>query len=191
MIKTLFNPFERYSEIALFAFGMLMALAGAYAAYYFDSRFDGVIDYSVTLGTTLPQALLDNVINTLSLFIFVFILAKFVNRKTRIIDILNTALISRIPFYILPFFNAAHTLSDVESRVMKSYPTTPDFSILEISVLMGVAFAAIGAIVWFIVLIYQGFKVASNSKENIHKLYLAIAVIAAEVLSKILIYITA
>jgi hypothetical protein len=189
MVKTVFNPFEKYSEIRLFVFGLVLTVAGSWAAYYFNGRFDGAIDYHFRPDVKITEPLLDNAINTLSLFLFLFLLAKIINSKTRIIDILNTVLIARIPFYLLPFFNAGGTLAKAIDTLDVNNPSAIQASpALTLVLLMG--FAAIGFLVWFVILLYNGFKIASNSKKNIHKVYFAIAILAAELLATNLIFLT-
>ncbi|EOG6917048.1 hypothetical protein ACLH3W_002277, partial [Flavobacterium psychrophilum] len=44
------------------------------------------------------------------------------------------------------------------------------------------------ALIWFISLLYNGFKIATNSKETKHTLLFILAIIIAEITSKIIIY---
>ena len=99
----LFKPFEKYSEKRLLLIGVFFTLLGSFFAYVFNIRFDGIIDIHIVPNTLSYQALLDNLINIFCLVLFLYISTKYINKKTRLIDILNTALVARTPFYLLPF----------------------------------------------------------------------------------------
>jgi hypothetical protein len=192
MKKLFFNPFEKNSETRLLIFGLILTAAGSYLGYLFNGRYDGVIDLHFTKNTTLVQPFIDNLINIVSLFAVLFLVGKIINTKTRIIDILSPILISRMPFYLLTFFNFRNFISDatasiVEKLNLKAIPTELDLSPLSMILLMLFAMISILCLIWFIVLLYNGFKIATNCKTSMHKLYFALSIVAAEIISKILI----
>lgn len=192
MKKLFFNPFEKNSETRLLVFGLILTAAGSYLGYLFNGRYDGVIDLHFTKNTTFAQPFIDNLINIVSLFAVLFLVGKIINTKTRIIDILSPILISRVPFYLLTFFNFRNFISDttasiVEKLNLKAIPTELDLSPLSMILLMLFAMISILCLIWFIVLLYNGFKIATNCKTSMHKLYFALSIVAAEIISKILI----
>jgi len=192
MKKLFFNPFEKNSETRLLVFGLIITAIGSYLGYLFSGRYDGVIDLHFTKNTTLAQPFIDNLINIVSLFAALFLVGKLINSKTRIIDILSPILISRVPFYLLTFFNFRNCISDVTASIvekldLKAMPTELDLSPLSMILLMLFAMISILCLVWFIILLYNGFKIATNCKTVAHKLYFALAIVAAEIISKILI----
>ncbi|TPD69721.1 hypothetical protein [Flavobacterium microcysteis] len=192
MKKLFFNPFEKNSETRLLVFGLIITAIGSYLGYLLNGRYDGVIDLHFTKNTTLAQPFIDNLINIVSLFAVLFLVGKLINSKTRIIDILSPILISRIPFYLLTFFNFRNYISDVTASIvekldLKAMPTELDLSPVSMILLMLFAMISILCLVWFIILLYNGFKIATNCKTIAHKLYFALAIVAAEIISKILI----
>lgn len=192
MKKLFFNPFEKNSETRLLIFGLILTAIGSYLGYLFNGRYDGVIDLHFTKNTTLVQPFIDNLINIVSLFAVLFLVGKLINSKTRIIDILSPILISRVPFYLLTFFNFRNCISDVTASIvekldLKAMPTELDLSPFSMILLMLFAMISILFLIWFVVLLYNGFKIATNCKTSLHKLYFALAIVAAEIISKILI----
>jgi hypothetical protein len=186
MTKTLLNPVEVYPETKLLIAGTAALAAGSTAAYFAGGRFDGVIDFHLVPNVSWQVPFLDNIINTVSLLIFLYIAGYIINKRTRIIDILTTSLIARVPFYILPLAGGSNVMRGLEA---KSNPANPDFlnfTTQETLVISAFAIFAIATLVWFIILLYNGFKTAANAKTLTHKFYFAIAVLLAEVLSSIL-----
>lgn len=191
MKTVFFNPFEKYTENKLLIFGLLITLAGSYLGYVFQGRFDGVIDLHFVPSTTLLEPLTDNLINILSLTLFLFVLGKYINSKTRIIDILTTVMIARLPFYLLTFSNYQNFISDVSERLLASIdiqkrPT--DLNLETSDMIITIVFAGISILflVWFVILLFNGFKTATNSRGIKNNILFAGAIILAEILSKIL-----
>ena len=188
-MKQLYNPFELYSERQLLIFGLVMTLIGSFLGYLFNGRFDGIIDFHLIESVTFFEVVLDNFFNTILLTMLMFITGKFINSKTRFVDVLNTSLIARIPFYILPFFNFNNVMYDLSNRTYSiivaggfNAISTPD-----IILLMLFSFVAICTLIWFSVLIWNGFKVATNAKGIKNIIVFIFTILVAEVISKYII----
>ncbi len=65
---------------------------------------------------SLWQPFADNAINILCLTFVLFLISKYLNPKTRAIDILTTVVIARTPYYILPLFNADGTFIELPRK---------------------------------------------------------------------------
>ncbi|HRZ74708.1 MAG TPA: hypothetical protein P5335_07250 [Flavobacterium sp.] len=188
-MKQLYNPFELYSERQLLIFGLVLTLIGSFLGYLFNGRFDGIIDFHLLESVTFFEVVLDNFFNTVLLTTLLFITGKLINSKTRFVDVLNASLLARIPFYILPFFNFNNVMYDVSNRtysiiVAGSFNaiSTPDMILL-----MLFSFVAICTLIWFSVLLWNGFKVATNAKGIKNIILFIFTILVAEVVSKYLI----
>ena len=188
-MKQLYNPFELYSERQLLIFGLVMTLIGSFLGYLFNGRFDGIIDFHLLESVTFFEVVLDNFFNAVLLTMLLFINGKLINSKTRFVDVLNASLLARIPFYILPFFNFNNVMYDVSNRtysiiVAGSFNaiSTPDMILL-----MLFSFVAICTLIWFSVLLWNGFKVATNAKGIKNIILFIFTILVAEVVSKYLI----
>ncbi|MDI1304543.1 MAG: hypothetical protein PSX42_06830 [bacterium] len=189
MRTLLFNPFEKYSERILIIVGLAFTVIGGYLGFVFNARFDGVIDLHFVEKVSLYQPILEIGINILCTTVLLFIVGKIINPKTRIIDIFLTSMIARIPYYIVTFFNAnnkAYTISQGILNLVKSNKTNP-LSSTDIFYLLLMSFAIIASLIWFIALLFNGFKTAVNAKGTKHVLLFIAAIVAAEIISKIVI----
>ncbi|PKG43647.1 hypothetical protein [Psychroflexus sp. MES1-P1E] len=185
----LFKPFEKYSEKTLLLIGVFFTLLGSFFAYVFNIRFDGIIDIHIVPNTFSYQALLDNLINIFCLVLFLYISTKYINKKTRLIDILNTALVARAPFYILPFFNINGVIKKASEDVIQfaNPELISQISSSNLFIIIVFGIITILFLVWYISLLFNGFKVASNAKGKTPIILFVISLLLAEVLSKFLI----
>jgi|TARA_B110000240_G_scaffold65364_1_gene74535 hypothetical protein len=186
----LFKPFEKYSEKTLLLVGILFTLLGSFFGYVFNIRFDGVIDVHIVTNSLPYQALLDNLVNIFCLVLFLYISSKYINKKTRLIDIINTALVARAPFYLMPFFNINGVIQKASDDVIQfaNPELISQISSSNLCILIVFGIIAILFLVWYISLLFNGIKVASNAKGKTPIILFIISLLLAEILSKFLIF---
>ncbi len=183
----LFNPYIRFSERQLIITGILSLLIGSLLGYTFHARFDGVFDLHFVEKVALKQPFIDNVIVIGSLFLCLLAVGKYTNKKTRSIDILALSLISRIPTYLLVLVNANDFMYTVSNTILQQFQNgnlnivPADLTIIVVFTLLSIA-----ELVWMITLLYNGFKVATNAKKLRSVVLFIVALIAAEILSKLI-----
>lgn len=189
MKTLLFKPFEKYSEQKLLITGVIATLIGALVAYVLNCRFVGVFQM-IFEDTAIVQSLIDNIIIISCLTTFLFISAKLIYKKTRFIDIFVTAIVSFIPFYILPIFNINDALKESTREISKF--AFPDMGIqMPIETLLPLvvfSFFGLFVLVWFIALLYNGFKTAANAKGTKAMVVFGIALVLADITSRYLIF---
>ena len=193
MKKVLFNPFEQFSERPLILFGISVTILLSMTGAFFNARFDGVIDLHFSTPTFFINTLTDNAVNIVILSLALFTLGKFRNNKTRFIDVFTASLIARIPYYILPFFNWNNTVLVESEKLLKQFMTVqpgavPQFESTQMLVLVLFAGFSLLFLAWFIYLLYQGYKVATNAKGGIEIILFGVTILIAEVFSKIIFY---
>lgn len=193
MKKILFNPFEQFSERSLILFGIATTLLLSMTGAFFNARFDGVIDLHFSRPTFFINTLTDNALNIVLLSLALFTLGKIRNSKTRLIDIFTASLIARIPYYILPFFNWNDRILNESNKIMEQFMTiqpgaVPQFEAAQMLTLLVFAIVSILFLVWFIFLLYQGYKVATNAKGAVEVVLFGITLLLAEIASKIIFY---
>jgi hypothetical protein len=186
----LFKPFEKYSEKTLLSVGVIFTLIGSFAAYTFNVRFDGVFDVHIISNTLFYQALLDNLVNLFCLIIFLYLSTKYINRKTRLIDIITTSMVARVPFYLLPFLNINGVIEKASEDIIQFANPELISQISSSNLLIITVFGVITILflVWYISLLFNGFKVASNAKGKISIILFILSLLFAEILSKFLIF---
>ncbi len=187
--KTVFNPFSKFSERTLLIAGLIIFIAGVFIATYCGVVFDGVLDVHVSQYSFMQNALI-LLINTVSVFIPLFLLGKIINKRTRAIDILNTSLVSRLPLHVLGLFTNNSSMDTVNEKIIKSIdqPQNIDFTVTEMAILSGFTIAGLLLLTYFIILLVNGFRTATNTKKWYHFLLFAVTVIIAEIISKSLVY---
>lgn len=193
MKKVLFNPFEQFSERPLILFGIAATIVLSMTGAFFNARFDGVIDLHFSTPTFFINTLSDNAVNVVVLSLALFTLGKIRNTKTRFIDVFSASLISRIPYYFLPFFNWNNLILIETQKLMQQFLTVqpgavPQFDNVQMATLVLFAVISIVFLAWFIYLLYQGYKVATNAKGGVGIVLFGVTIIIAEIVSKIIFY---
>ncbi len=189
MIKKLFNPFH-FSEKKLLPFGIVTLLIGAYLGFAYNSRFDGVIDLHYTEKVSLFQSFFDLLIAITTVSLILYLLGLFINKKTRMVDLFIVVLISKVPFYLLPLFNIGNKMYEVSNKTLTLINPKSDLKLLpnEILFLILSTIISLLAMIWSIILLYNGFKTATNSKEIKHSILFVIGLLLSEIVSKIIIH---
>ncbi|ENA1815346.1 hypothetical protein ABF174_001980 [Flavobacterium psychrophilum] len=115
---------------------------------------------------------------------------KYINKKTRLVDVLITVLISRIPLYFCTLFNINNKSYSIGNKILELAVSKKinTLNTNDIGFILFQSIILIIALIWFISLLYNGFKIATNSKETKHTLLFILAIIIAEITSKIIIY---
>lgn len=188
MKKIIINPFEKFTEVQLLVLGIVLTIGGSLLAYLFKCRVDGVLHIGTGIDPTLAQSFIDSGIATFSLFIVFYILGLIINKKTRLIDVLNTVLIGRSPLYLLTLGNINGLLNTMEQRKGSANTITTNFSPLEYAGLLVFSMFAIVFIVWIVALLYNGFKTATNLKSTTHKVAFGVSILLAGIVAEIIIY---
>jgi hypothetical protein len=118
-----------------------------------------------------------------------FGLGKIINSKTRMIDILNASFLYRIPIYIVAVMSKIPVLDGINEKVMKniSHPENINLSAGDMFFLLIFTVVSLGLLAYSIVLLVNGFKTATNAKKWQHFVSFAFVLIAAEIVSKMLI----
>ncbi|AWA29818.1 hypothetical protein HYN48_06860 [Flavobacterium magnum] len=191
-MKMIYNPFERLSTNSLLIAGILLTVAGGLLAWQFSAHYDGVLDLHFVAETQLQTPFIELLINIACLGLLLFLAAKKINPKTRQIDIICAVLVSRLPFYLMTPLNGGGRIYEATDRLQQMAVNNDIKSILpaDMMLLAILGFVSLLFLVWFFALLWNGFKVACNAKGSRPVWYFIGTVIAAEVLSKILILYT-
>ena len=188
MKKKFFNPFEIFSEKKLLVVGILSAFILVLMSVYFHTRFLGILNIDFLNSISPKKVLFEQLMSVFISTILFYALGKYLNSKTRFIDVLNAVLISRIPFLIVPVLNVNNHFSEVSKRYLGMFLTTNPTKPLDgdLIFLMLCAIPILTAFVLFFVLLFNGFKTATNAKGNKAILFFAITVILLDISIKLL-----
>lgn len=185
MKSLLFNPFEKYSEKWLIGAGLVFMLLGSLLASYTMSNFDGALDLHFShYQLTFIEILLQNTVNVLVLALALFVFGKILNSKTRLIDLIAVVFIARIPLYFMSLFNLTHVLSIGQSNDLQEVMA---FAQSNMVFLIFMTVIMLIAIIWMFVILFNGYKTATNGKGAKSIVFFILAIILAEIISKIII----
>ena len=189
MKKYLINPFEIFNDKKILLCGIVLNLVGVLLCFQFNMKFIGFLKLDFVSNISLLQVLLQIVIIIFSLTLLLFITGKIVNPKTRVIDILNSSLLAIIPFYLLTFFNISNFIFDglAQLKSLIVSQNLENINIYDLPVIVIFSIFTIIILIWSVIILYQGFKTATNCKEVKHNVYFGLAFVLADVLSRFLI----
>ena len=190
-MKNLFftNPFVKYSEKSIFLFSSTISILGIVVAYYFNVRFDGLLDVHQFEKVSLLLVMQENGIIIAVMAVLLLVFGKIINNKTRFIDILNSVLVFRIPFYVISVLIKIPFMENFEKNVAKNSNNIENLKIdpLELAAVLSIAMSFLVLLGYAIWLLFIGFKTATNCKKTVYYVVFGLLVILAEVLTKIFI----
>ncbi|GAA3931527.1 hypothetical protein GO495_15830 [Chitinophaga oryziterrae] len=180
MTTWLFNPFTYIAGLKSLVIGWIIILATACIAYYSHTHFDGAIDAHLQLSNKVYPAwhyVAEPFIDWSCLVLVFFIMGKvFSASAIRFIDIAGTFAFARWPFAFLALINFLGPHIKDLTRI----------SPLDLLLI----FISLGFCIWMIALMYNAFKVSANIRGQKSVWLFIISLIAAEVISKIILYYT-
>lgn len=182
MKNILKNPFAVLNEQKLAIFGMAFFIIGIFLAYYFQIQLQ-ILRINILETPTIMQVIIGHCIIVISLTLVFFILGKIINKKTRFIDILNTALISLLPIYISFFQNFNNFLTNETNQIINALKDGSIYNQSPPILLIFVGFIGLFLVIYFIYLLFIGFKTATNAKKVWHYVLFFILLIITDLLT--------
>ena len=183
------QPFEKLQERTLLSIGVLSLFIFSLIAYFGNGRFNGVLDFHLGSQVSLYQPFVDNIINTIILTIILYLYAKKVNEKSRFVDLLNIALISRIPIYLVGLF-AMNSINQEATKVLLTLPNPAEIlqHLSTVQIIMIIVTAILTLSIYFFTgyYIYHGFKTATNAKKQRQFFLLIPLILLVEIITKVL-----
>ncbi|MDR2229270.1 MAG: YIP1 family protein [Flavobacteriaceae bacterium] len=162
--KTLFNPFEKYSDYKLLLFGILFFILTPFVSYYTQNRMTSFMRFDRPEEVlTLKSSFLYCSVSIASIILILYLIAIVFNKRSRFIDITNTILVSNA--INIPALLLTH-LIDV-NKAFSSEGINENFYQYIINLLFIIVTTAIviALVVYSIVLFFNGFKTTTNIKK--------------------------
>jgi len=155
----LFNPFLFVGGERILLIGLIIAAVHIPIGYFLNVRFDGAIDmHLVPTDVGLLTPVIDVLIAWLSMAGCMFAAAKIFQSPMRLIDIAGAVLVARIPLLLSigpvlllePDFQSIEELLNLQGSELYQLAALSVISLL--------------FLIWFIVLLFNAFKINSNLK---------------------------
>ena len=197
----LFRPFELVAGGRSLIYGLIVLLLTGGLASLANVRFDGVMDLHMPLdaNTATSVFFLEQLINWLSLsgmlLIFGFLFAK----SFRVVDLLGTQALARAPMLVTAFLSVILPISDVNRYIAGKVNQLIGQELLDVGaveqvstfeiVLFGVfMLIALFMLIWMIYLMYRSFSISCNISGPKAVLLFIFGLLAAEAISKLVLF---
>lgn len=189
MKKYLWNPFYYFDEKRLFVSGFIITIIGITFSIFFRVIQDGIFDLHI-VDESCPwhKLVLAPVINIALTTLLFYIGARWINKKVRIIDIFNVSMISRWPLYLVIPLIGNPVILEHTNDITNALLGGGDIS-LNTTALLLLTIISIGSLIsltYYIILLFLGFKVASNAHQIKHYVLFGFLLLFAEVISIII-----
>jgi len=176
------NPFTRIAGWQAFGVGLVFVVITGIICTFSNVAFDGVVDMHLVKSLTLLQSFEFLAIDILSVVTVMTTTGFIVSKSFRIIDILGTMTLSRSPLLILAFAGYFAVSPDINELIKD--PTIVFQSISFIILIL----LSIPVTICSIILMFNALKVSWGINGNKLGSAFIIALLVAEVISKILIF---
>lgn len=178
----LFNPFKKVAGWESFGVGLLIVVLTTFAGNFSDIYFDGVIDMHFSEDFNSRTSWLLIPINIITLSVVMWIAGFFISKNFRFIDILGTLTLARAPFLLISmaaFFVEVPNMTDIFEN---------PFIIFESISFVLILILTFPILVWVISLMFNAFKVSTGATGSKLTITFIVALLTAEIISKITIY---
>ncbi len=186
-IKIFTNPFAVIQDRTLLIMGVITFITGIFVAYSMHIEMQ-ILRVNPLSTLTFNKILFNHTSIVGMLTLTLLGIGKIINKKTRFIDILNTVFIALIPLYISLFQNIDGFLlketQHIENAIKDGsiYTQSPPFMFILVG-LMGLCM-----FVYYIYLLFIGFKTATNAKKIWHYVLFFTTLIITDILTSFLIH---
>ncbi len=186
--KTIFNPFETYDEKLLLLVGAFTVVLSIVAGYWTDTAFISIYSISSVKNASLETIAASTLLSFFTAIVILFILGKILNSKTRIIDIVNTVLISQLFLILLQFTGKISSLK-LAGKSVVNYEANPSgtFPFLDFLIMIFMTIISITTLIYSITLFYNGFKTATNIKKWQHIVLFCFVTLISSLICQIII----
>ncbi len=182
MIKKLLNPIGNFDEKLLLGLGLVFVLVNVGLGEMLGFKMGSVMKFLPSSVSMEAKALA--VLKAFALAIVAFyLLGLLINKRVRFIDIANTFLIGVIPnLLITPVSYTSHFKGVLNKVLENPYQINP----VDISQIMLLAIISLPFVIYSIIIIYNGFKTATNMKKVYHIVIFILALFIIPVLSQLI-----
>lgn len=170
----LINPFIRIAGFKSLIIGFIGLIILSFASFKTGTHFNGLSNIGFAKDSNFIVYALEHIINWGVISVIMFLSAIFLSKsKVRMIDFIGTSLLARIPLIIAPVFRF---IPNFRSFIIQSF---------EMYFIIGIYLLSL---IWTIVLLFNGFKISSNLKNDRLVITFIIGLITSEIITRITIY---
>ena len=179
-LSWIINPFTHIAGGKALIIGLFIQLLTVFFGNMAGMHFDGALDLHIGAKLTLLQDFCLWLISTGSLILVLYASGLILTRRFRFIDLAGTVLLARTLFIL-----SMVAILLVEIPPAETIITNPSV-MLTIPILVLTAFSIV-IMIWYIVLLYNAYKISVGLKTDKAVISFVIALAVAEIMSKVLI----
>lgn len=195
----LLKPFDRVAGGPALLTGLIVLLLTAGLAWHNGLQTDGVLDLHFQTELSLIDLLVQGLINWLVLSVCLLIAGRWLSKtKFRSLDLFGTQALARWPMLLAVIYLSIPALGGrIEAltlRLLEAMPTEPDQVMASSEYLLDalwltlISLPLMACVIWMIWLMYHSYALACNLRGQRAFFSFAGALLLAEILSKLLIY---
>lgn len=195
----LFRPFDRIAGGPALGLGLMLLVLTALLAWRNGLQTDGVLDLHFQTELGLVDLLLQGLVNWLTLALLLLAFGRWLSEtRFRSLDLFGTQALARWPILIgvlyLSIPAVGGTIERLTLSMLEAMPTQPDQVmapseyLLDAMWLTLLSLPVMACIAWMIWLMYHGYALVFNLRGQRAVFSFIGALIMAEILSKLLIY---
>lgn len=165
ILHILKNPFAVIEDRKLLAFGIISFISGVCLAYFFEIQMQ-ILRVNPLKTPTLIESFIGHLIIVLALTAMLYSLGKFINKKTRLLDVINVALISMTPLYLIFFENFNGFMYKQTQRIEEAIRSGNLMEFQTPVLLIVTSILSVLILIYFIYLLFVGFKTVVHAKKT-------------------------
>ncbi|MFT4153477.1 hypothetical protein [Parafilimonas sp.] len=185
-LNKLINPFAYFSEKKLLLTGLIFFLLAGAVSYLSGVANTGVFKIN-WVKISLPENYGVLATDIICPAVLLFVTGKFINNKTRFIDVLSTTLVARIPCYFCIVLSGMSFMKNLNSLIKanQEMALANTKAMLMFSLL---GFVILLFLVWSVIWFVNGFKTSVHASKWQHYVLFAIALIFSDIFSRLINY---
>jgi hypothetical protein len=188
-VTLLFNPFYYLAGGGALGLGLLAILAAALIGSCRTLHFDGVLDMHIGAAVPVWFYLAEGLVDWLSLAVVLWVAGKIISGTSfRAVDVFGTQALARWPTVVISLLALPPAFQRFSKDIVEQIKRGNfEFNTPDAIVFFAIGICVVPILCWMIYLMYKGFSVSCNVKGGKAIGTFIGGLIAAEVLSKILI----
>lgn len=188
IINKLLNPFEDFSDQVLLRFGLLLFIIGGLLAKLGSFDYYSFLKVIPQENHSWLQVYGHLVVNITLLFLFFFLFARLVNKRTRLIDILNVVLVNFGVIYCLGLLFLLFPLMEITQKIQEAM-SAGDMSLssinrMDLLMISVISFISLVFVIYFFYLCIVGVKFVMHGKKGYQGVVVCILILIADVAAR-------
>jgi len=177
--KTFINPFLKFDDKVLFLAGLVSVTFVFLIAYYLGFQTDSLFHFVfINPKDSISKVILSTlIVYTISITVL-FVFGKIINKRTRLIDIVNPVLISQFAVILLLLTTEIPFIKNAQKQIMGSAQNqSSDIEPIALLIITIYSFFSFAISAYGIAILFNGFKTATNMKNWLHIVIFAIVLL--------------